>query len=97
MSRILQHFARASLFRALLDITRTCRTVNHSSLTETTSTDTAALNLQNRSVLCNLDKRNNRLLTDRVVWLISAATTRLIFSFACGLFGRKDSIVPSSL
>ena len=59
MSRIFQH-CTCRLFEHI-DITRTCRTVNHSRLTETTSTDTAALNLQNRSVLGYFDKRNNRL------------------------------------
>ena len=59
MSGIFQH-CTCRLFEHV-DITRTCRTVNHSRLTETTSTDTAALDFQNGSVLCNLDKRDNRL------------------------------------
>ena len=65
MSGIFQH--GMCIFFQTVDIPLTGRTVKHSCLAETASTDTATLDLKNHPVLRGLDKRYDRLLRIRCI------------------------------
>ena len=69
------------------------RTVDHSSLTETTAADAATHDLENHAVLGRLDKRNQRFL--RVDGLCHFHN-KLLFHLLPVAVGRKLLIVPSS-
>ena len=64
-----------------------CRAVDHTSLTETTSTDTSSLNLQSDAVLGCLDVRNDR--SFKVVIIFVHVNDQLLFNFFRNTFACR--------